>query len=235
MFREWFRRLAELLKTETTLPTLFAPAARRRVNSMDAPPRTIDIGRQRIGAVYGTALLRACQPNVDGALAELQTIVQDVFEHSPKLETLLGSPRVSADEKLALLDRLFRGRICDPLLRFLKVVCQHDRLDCLRDIYREAHRLRNEQQGIMAFDMITARAVDDATARHVAAELKRKFGSEIELRTFVNPSLLGGVMFRTRDKVYDASIARKLQLMRDDAIRQTAQSLRQNAAQFSTE
>ncbi len=201
---------------------------------MDSSSKSIDIDRQRMGAVYGTALLRACHQNVDGVLDQLQTIVEDVFQQSPKLETLLGSPRISSTEKLALIDRVFGGRVSPDLLRFLKVVCQHDRLDCLRDIYREAHRLRNEQQGVLAFDMVTAKAVDDAMARRVAAELKQKFGAEVELRTFVDPSLLGGVLFRTKDKVYDASIARKLQMMRADALRHAAQSMRQHAGQFSS-
>ena len=77
--------------------------------------------------------------------------------------------------------------------------------------------MRNEQQGVVAFDMVTAQPVDDAMAQRVAADLKQKFGSEVELHTFVNPALLGGVLFRTKDKVYDASIARKLQLVREDA------------------
>ena len=63
---------------------------------------SIDIGREQIGKVYATALLRACAVNIDAVLEELGSLVDDVFERVPKLETTLASPRLSIDEKLGI-------------------------------------------------------------------------------------------------------------------------------------
>lgn len=201
----------------------------------DSKSNSIDIGRQQIGKVYATALLRACQANIDGVIEELSSLVGEVFDRVPKLETTLASPRLSIDEKQGILNKSLGSVASNDLMRFLQVVCQHERLDCLRDIHREAHKMRNEQRGIMEFEMVTAHPVDEHLARTVAGQLKEKFRSDIELRTMTDPALIGGVLIRNKDKVYDASIARQLELLRQDAVAKTITQLRQRIEQFATD
>jgi F-type H+-transporting ATPase subunit delta len=95
--------------------------------------------------------------------------------------------------------------------------------------------MHNEERGILEFEMVTAHPIDEHLARNIAGQLKLKFGSDIELRTRTDPSLIGGALIRNKDRVYDASIARQLEMMRDDAIAKTVAQLRQRTEQFATE
>lgn len=201
----------------------------------ESKSNSIDIGRQQIGKVYATALLRACSHNIDEVLGELQFLVQDVFDRVPQLDTTLSSPRLSIDEKERILDNSLQSVASGDLMRFLKVVCRHERLDCLRDIYREAHKMRNEERGVLEFQMVTAQPVDEQFARTIAGQIKQKFGADIELHTLTDPSLIGGVLIRNGDTVYDASIARQLEMMREDAVAKTVALLRQRPERFATE
>src|SRR5208283_3164707 len=113
-----------------------------------------DVGQEKVGEIYARALLGATEnaapasgyPTV-AVLEELDAIVSEVFAQFPKLETVLGSLLVSHEEKTAVLDRVFAGRLSPLLLNFLKVVSRHGRLDCLRAIRQEARRLFEEMQG----------------------------------------------------------------------------------------
>ncbi|MEM8680500.1 MAG: ATP synthase F1 subunit delta [Planctomycetota bacterium] len=196
---------------------------------------TRDIGRQQVGKIYAQALLGAAgSPSVaDTTLSELGQLVNDVFAKAPQLEALLGSPRVSVDEKIGLLDKALSAQISPELLKFLKVVCQHDRLDCLRAIYREACSLQNREKGVLEVEMVTASAADPALVQNVKEALANKLGAKIDLRTSTDPNLIGGVMVRVGDKVLDASVKSKLKLVRAQAVSAASQRIRSNSQQFA--
>ncbi len=184
-----------------------------------------DIGRQKIGDVYGQALLRAAGENVGPLLDELQAFSK-LVDDSDRLGEVLGSPRVSAKEKIGILDRSLKGRVSPLLLNFLKVVTEHERLDCLREIYREARRLQNEVQGVVEVVVTTAHALDASELRRLGAALQEKTGSGIEIRVKVDPALIGGILIRIGDHVFDASVSQRLAFLREDAIRNAVQSMR---------
>src|SRR5689334_4030481 len=97
-----------------------------------------DAGRQHLGSVYAKALLGAAQDagQVNGVLEELESLEGDVFKRLPALRLTLTSPRVSVEEKIALIDKAFKGKMSEVLLNFLKVTARHDRLSCLPDVLR---------------------------------------------------------------------------------------------------
>jgi len=197
--------------------------------------RTIDIGRQRIGQVYAKALLAATEKSGShAAVAELGQLVGELFEKSPRFEAALSSPRLTVPEKLSLIDKTLAGGISGELLRFVKVICEHGRLDCLRSIYVAARSMRNEQRGVVQVKMVTASPIDAATVEQVKSRLQEQLGSEVDLNTATDPKLIGGVLLRIGDKVYDGSVARKLELLRDQAIAATVEEIRHAGGKFST-
>ena len=84
-----------------------------------------DTGKQQIAAVYAKALLGATEnaQTTDAVVAELDSLVDDVLAKFPDFEITIGSPRVSPEEKIQVLDRVLGGRASEQLLVFLKVLC----------------------------------------------------------------------------------------------------------------
>ena len=198
--------------------------------------QTVDIGKQQIGKVYAKALLSATETSDSAAvLTELGTLVGEVFEKTPGFQAALSSPQVTVPEKLKLIDSTLGGRVSKELLRFLKVVCEHGRLDCLASIYQAARTLLNERKGVVEVTMVTAAPVDASVVAEVKQSLQQKLGADVSVSPDVDPKLLGGILIRVGDKVYDGSVARKLELLRDQAVAKTVSQMRDAGSKFAPE
>jgi F-type H+-transporting ATPase subunit delta len=197
--------------------------------------RTADIGRQQVGAVYARALLASAEKlgSTDDVISELEAVISELLERFPRLDATLSSQRLSAAEKSAMIDHLLGPRVSDLLLRFLKVVCAHGRLDCLREISREARRLLNDRRGVKHVRLVTASPIGDDLAGQVAERLRSWLGSDVQLARFVDESLIGGVVIRIGDKVYDGSVANRLNQVRSEALEKTVQQMRGVTERFA--
>ncbi len=193
-----------------------------------------DVGQEKVGEIYARALLGAAETAGQTAvvLDELDAIVSQVFEQFPKLETVLGSLLVSHEEKTLLLDRVFAAQISRLLLNFLKVVSRHGRLDCLRAVRLQARKLYEEMQGSVRVRITTATAVDASQIEQIAATLSAALGQTPILQTVVDPALIGGVILRIGDTVYDGSVANQLQSIRQQMIDRSVHEIQSRRDSF---
>src|SRR3954453_17630187 len=91
---------------------------------------TIDVSRQHLGNVYAKALLAAAEKagQADQVVGELESLVFDVLNKLPKLDTIIKTPRLTHEERLPILERAFGGRVSPTTLPFLQVVSRHGRV-----------------------------------------------------------------------------------------------------------
>ncbi len=204
-----------------------------------AAPRSkktvIDTARQRVGTVYAKALLGAAEKagQTDSVLAELESLVTDVLDKLTEFDEALRTPRISHDEKVRLLDRVFGGKMSPLLLNFLKVVSQHERLDCLRAIERAAHTLYNQLRKRVEVLVESATPISNQLQYTIASRLKQVLGRDVVLQADVNPDLLGGLVVRVGDTVYDGSLAGKLKQMQTVTLDKTTETIRESLERFS--
>ena len=186
----------------------------------------IDIGREQIGAVYAKALFAATEPsgNLLDVLNEFESLVTDVLDRLPDLEAVLASPRVSVDHKIQILDRAFPSGMSQHLLTFLKVVSRHERLDCLREICQSARHLYNEDKGLREVKVSSAEPIGSELAGLIENVLRGVLHSEITVEYNVNPALIGGMVVRAGDTVYDGSVVNHLEQLRSSALARSFQA-----------
>jgi F-type H+-transporting ATPase subunit delta len=196
---------------------------------------TIDAGRQHLGNVYAKALLGAAETvgQADTVVDELEAIVLEVLNKLPLLDETLKTPRLTAEERLPIVDKAFGGRVSPTTLTFLKVVSNHGRLDCLRAIARAARKQLNVARGRVEVKVETAYPLSNPVRERIANRLRELLGREVILNAGVNADLLGGLVVRIGDTVYDASLAARLKRMEQVALDQTKQSIRKSIDRFA--
>jgi F-type H+-transporting ATPase subunit delta len=195
-----------------------------------------DDSEQHIGRVYAQALLSAGakQSRSDQIVDELSAIVEQVFASSPKLEAMLVNPRVEPSEKLGVIERIFGGKIDDTLLKFLKVCATRRRLNSLRSITKAAREMQDAAAGRLQVQVTTAQALDTKQLDQLHAKLKQVLSADVRMTTKVDPEILGGLIVRVGDTLYDASVDGRLKQMKRTAQQQAEATIRQRVSELAS-
>jgi F-type H+-transporting ATPase subunit delta len=142
----------------------------------------------------------------------------DICSSSRDLTGMLKSPIISADRKIAVLQRLFGDGFDALSMLFFRTVVKKGRESFLPLIAKEFIRQYNELNNIAKATVTTAVALDELSYAEIRKDLEQKTGKHIELQTAVDPSLIGGLVVRMGDNLYDASIARKLKKIKIELV-----------------
>lgn len=197
--------------------------------------QTFDLSRQRIGSVYAKALLGAADEagQTDVVLDEFGSLIHDVIDQRDDLRHAIAGSILSEDQRIVVLDKAFGGKMNSVLLTFLKVVTQHERQDCLREIYQAAVKLNNERLGVIEVTAKTATDLPKELSDSLTASLKAKLGREVVLKSEVDPSVIGGLVLHVGDTVFDGSVANRLKKLRQKALETTAQQAKASLERFT--
>lgn len=195
----------------------------------------LESGLQHLGSVYAKALLGACEKTgtSETVLAELDSVIRDVLERIPDFESTLVSPRIPFEAKEQLLDRAFGGKMSLALLNFLKVLARRGRFNCLRAVQLAAKKLLNELRGRVEVRLVTAEPIDNAMRDLIVAKVTAALGQEVDLQASVQSGLIGGLVIRVGDTVYDGSVANQLKQLRSELVDRAIQSMRGQADRFA--
>ena len=192
-----------------------------------------DSDQQQLGKVYAQALLGFAQQStaVDSLIEEFDAVV-DTVESTPQLKLALESPRISGAEKERLVEKIFAGKVSRDLVNFLKIVGARDRFDCLAAIRAGAQRLHDEMAGRVQATLTTAHEVDDSVRLKLQAKLSTVLGKEVGLSAKVDEAIIGGMVVRVGDTVYDGSVVNQLDRVRAKAVKRTTDAIRQEIGTF---
>lgn len=196
-----------------------------------------DTGAQRLAEVYAEALLDAAarKGQADEALDELDALVRDLFRADARLEAFLNNHALGRDQKRAALHRLFDGRASESLRNFLQVLNDHDRLDLLRPILAAARELQNRRANRVRVRVRSAVPLSDEQRGRLVSQLRDRLRMEPQLETQVDPDLLGGLVVRVGDWVYDASVRTRLDNIRNQLIERSSHEIQSRRDRFSSD
>ena len=171
-----------------------------------------------------TAALRYARALLDVAVKEKAELEQigdeltafvDLFKQNPALERVMLNPAVPVPRKRAAMAELVeRARLSSILSKLLVLLAERDRLILLPDLlaaYRE--RLLDHQQVVRA-EVTTAAPIGPERAKAIEQGLARVTGRTVRLGTRVDPSIIGGVVARIGDTIYDGSVHGQLQKLK---------------------
>ena len=193
-----------------------------------------EIGVERIADIYADALLGAAEAGGQtvAVLEELDSLVADVLDAYPDLERVLCSSVISHEDRSGVLDRVFGGQASPRVLNFLKVVSRHGRMNCLRPIVAQARVLYRQKLGEVAVRVTSAAPLEPAAAQRLRDALRSVVGGQPVLQEHIDPALIGGLVVRVGDTIYDASVARQLAAMRQQMIDRSVHEIQSRRDRF---
>jgi F-type H+-transporting ATPase subunit delta len=147
---------------------------------------------------------------VDSLMEEITTL-QAVLKENKDFEKILMHPEIPKEDKLGVIETVFRGRISDALTGFLKVVVTKERYKDLPDIFAYFIARVKEYKKIGVAQVTSAIPLSDAQKKRIEQRLLDTTSYEtMEIDYKVDESKIGGLMIRIGDRVVDSTISSKL-------------------------
>ena len=132
---------------------------------------------------------------------------------SPRVETVLMSPKVTKARKAELLAAALPGAPKE-FVHFLQAVVKRGRQLLLPEIATGYAGLLDLKFNRARAGITLAREPDPALRAAITAALSRALGKEIVAGFAVEPEILGGAIVRVGDRMLDGSVRRKLKQLR---------------------
>ena len=126
------------------------------------------------------------------------------------MRKLLDNPRVLPAQLADLFVDICGERLNEDGRNLIRLLAERRRLTVLPEIFGLYEQLKNEAEGAIKAQLITAFPATDAQKQTVAAALKQRFGRDVQLEYITDPTLMGGAIVRAGDLVIDGSVRGKL-------------------------
>lgn len=172
----------------------------------------MDTGAEQLGKTYAQALLAAAEKagKTDAIVDQLTQLVDECLGKSPQLAAAFSSPRIDADEKDRIIVKLFSDDFDPLLITFLKVMASRDRLGYVAAVRDGVISQFDEMSGQVLAKICTAVPLDDGLRSQISEQLGGALGKKVRLQEVVDTDLIGGMVIRVGDTVFDSSVANQL-------------------------
>ncbi|MBQ6104716.1 MAG: ATP synthase F1 subunit delta [Lachnospiraceae bacterium] len=169
-----------------------------------------------VSGTYGHALFElAVEQNEIDSLMEEAAVVDEVLRTNPEFCSLLNHPRIGVEEKTALVEEAFSGRVSGNMTGFLIILVRNDRQRDIRSSLAEFMAEVKEYRHIGICHVVSALPLtDEQKTRLVSKLIETTDYREFEMDYRVDPGLIGGMTVRIGDRVLDSSIRSQLNGLR---------------------
>lgn len=164
------------------------------------------VAKRYARALYEVAKERNLVEQIE---TELSSVVEAVKQNAD-LEKLLMHPHISPTAKRELVDDLFRAHLAQETMNFLYIMIENARESDLESIAYSYTQLANEDRGVVDAVVTTAKPLSAEEQAEIADKFGGMLGKKLRLTPVVDPAILGGVIVKIGDRLYDGSVKSKL-------------------------
>lgn len=174
------------------------------------------MSQRTVARRYATALYQEADDS-----GELEAVDEDVLmvrqslESNRELSRFFESPVISQEKKDTIVRELFGDRVVRLVVQFLRLLIEKDRETMTKAILDQYQALRDEHRGIVDATVQVARPLADEDRETLTDALEAKTGKSVRLHVEEDPDLIGGLLVRIGDHVYDASVRNQLSSLHD--------------------
>ncbi|MEM9542391.1 MAG: ATP synthase F1 subunit delta [Cyanobacteria bacterium P01_E01_bin.42] len=138
---------------------------------------------------------------------DLERLLQD----SPELRAFITNPIIEDENKKAVLRRIMGDGTDGQLINFLMLLVDKRRIVFLEQVVAEYLALLRELNQTVLAEVISARPLNEQQRRSVEQRVQALSNARgVELKTEIDPDIIGGVIIKIGSQVLDASMRGQL-------------------------
>ena len=171
-----------------------------------------------VSRIYAEALVLAAEASGGKSTIErfggLLDAVAGAVQADERIAVALESPRVPKTAKADVLARGLANTAPPEFVRFLQAVVRRGRQGLLGEIAQQYQDLLDAKLDRVHAGVTVSTPVDERLEQQITAQLKRALGKDVRAHFRSDGGILGGVVVRVGDRVYDGSLRRRLNELR---------------------
>jgi F-type H+-transporting ATPase subunit delta len=140
--------------------------------------------------------------------------LQQLIDENPTFGLYLADPAIGHVQRTQAMQRIFENKISPLLFNFLRVLNNHKRLGKLEEIIGAYDELLEEKLGKVEVDLTVARPLSQEQLAAAQQQISKALGKDAVVHTYVDESIIGGMIVRVGDQLIDASVRQQLRAMR---------------------
>lgn len=166
---------------------------------------------------YAKAILElANSQNTAEAVNTDMSLIANTIADSKDLSDMLQSPVVRSAVKKAALLEIFKNTN-NLSVQLIDTLIENKRISILEDVALKYNQLYDQFKGTKVATVTTVVPLTGALEAKVLAKVKEiSGGNAIEIQNVIDDTIIGGFILRVGDLQYDASIANKLNTLKQE-------------------
>lgn len=169
---------------------------------------------------YAKALLELAedQGKVEPIGKELASL-REAWDASEDLRDVFENPAVGAEQRKAVVEALAkRMGLSATVKNTVLLLSDRRRVRHLPEVVEAFERLAEQKSGRIRAEVTTASAMPDSYFHELQKALESVTGKKVVLVKNEDPSLIGGVVTRVGDRVYDGSLRARLNELEEELL-----------------
>ena len=173
---------------------------------------------ESVASSYGLALFEIAKEDNDlGGYKKDLDFVLTALE--PEHLRFFNQAMISQEERIALLEKCFKGNVGQNVLNFLKVLIVKGRITHLNEIKKEFDAYYNEALGLVEGIVYTTSSLTTEQLTAIEKAVSKKEGKQVVLKQKTDQSLIGGIKVVIGDHVLDGSLKNKMDSLQSELLK----------------
>lgn len=165
---------------------------------------------------YAEALFAVAEAEGETQAVESQLFAfAKMLETQPKVREALIDPALPEENKKGLIRDALGERANPNAVNLLGLLVEQGRGRELGRIVEELVAVSADRRAHAVAEVRSAVPLDEAQRARLVEALSRATGRQVELRVVVDPAVIGGVVARVGDEIFDGSVRSRLRDARE--------------------
>jgi len=169
----------------------------------------------RVARRYARALITLAeeQKKLEIIFDDLERILS-LIRSSRELTLFLQNPSISKGKKRKVLNELFSKTVDELTMKFIFLLVEKGRENIIPGIIEQYRSMVDEKMGIVRAEVTSMVMFDKRQEKSLQKQFEGYTGKKVEITYSLDKNLQGGFLARMGDTVFDASIRRQLELLK---------------------